>query len=308
MLRSLMIIGLVLSGCAGAEPRAYDKPSEITFTPIEVTHTQAGPRAHLRAAWELSASGTAHFSGLSDLWLREKNGTLRIGAISDFGDYVAFDLTPDRPAPLEIGQLKDEALEPLGSKSMSDAEDVAFDARTGTYYVSFEGHHRIMRYKDGLSGAGEVLPLAGLPHFPSNQGLEALTLHEGSLITGAESGGFWRCGLVDYVCTQLKGPTTPGMGYALVSLAPLGDTGDLLALYRYYTPWSGARSILRRLSVEGDTLRLRETILSIAPPLPHDNYEGVAARKTAEGYDLYLLSDPIGEGPTRLLIFGWTPE
>ncbi|MFT4090531.1 MAG: esterase-like activity of phytase family protein [Asticcacaulis sp.] len=299
---------LLLGGCADAQPRAYDAPATVRFEAIDIPEPKAGARASLRAAYVLASEGTPHFVGLSDLLISGQANDLRIEAISDFGDHVAFDLKPDGPVALEIGTLKDAALKPFGNKTLSDAEDMAYDAATGDYYVSFEGNHRVMRYADGLAGPGETLPLSGLPTFPSNQGLEALTIHDGHLIVGAETGGFWRCGLTDYVCRQLKGPTTPGMGYAVVSLAPLGDTGDILALYRYYTPWTGARSVLRRLEVDGDALRLKETILSVKPPLPHDNYEGVAAVKTDTGYDLYLLSDPIGEGnPTRLLIFEWAP-
>ncbi|WP_181404589.1 esterase-like activity of phytase family protein [Asticcacaulis tiandongensis] len=301
----LIALGLFLGGCAGAEPRAYDASATLRFEAIEVSDPEAGERARLRSAYMLKPEGTSHFAGLSDLLVHPKADGLRIEAISDFGDHVAFDFRPEGPVALEIGVLKDAALKPFGNKTLSDAEDMAVDPETGDYYVSFEGNHRVMRYADGLAGPGEVLPLSGLPKFPDNQGLEALTVHGRNLIIGAETGGFWRCGLTDYVCRQLKGLTTPGMGYALVSLAPLGETDDLLALYRYYTPWTGARSVLRRLEVDGDSLRLKKTILTIKPPLPHDNYEGVAAVKTDTGYDLYLLSDPIGDGPTRLLIFDW---
>jgi len=314
-LAALLGMGAVLGGChvtePKAEPRAYAAPPEVRFRPIEGAEAFVAPSVRLRAAYVLAAEGTAHFvAGLSDLIVQRQAAGLRLEAISDYGNFAAFDLTPDTGAPLEMGPLTDAAGQAFGNnKTLSDAEDMAYEAQSGTYYVSFEGHHRVMRYARGLEGAGEVLPLSGLPNFPANQGLEALTVQGQSLILGAESGGFWRCDLEAYVCGQLKGPTTPGMGYALVSLAPLEGATDLLALYRYFTPWTGPRTVLRRLGVDDRHLWLKATILTVRPPLPYDNYEGVAAVKSDDGYELYLLSDPIGDDkPTRLLVFDWTPE
>ncbi|MCA1936176.1 MAG: esterase-like activity of phytase family protein, partial [Asticcacaulis sp.] len=78
--------------------------------------------------------------------------------------------------------------------------------------------------------------------------------------------------------------------------------------YRFYLPVVGARNVLRVLRLEGNRLKLVDTILRIEPPLPIDNYEGVSAVKTRDGYRLYLISDPIGDNdPTHLLMFDYRP-
>lgn len=200
---------------------------------------------------------------------------------------------------------------------LADAEGLARDEATGDYYVSYEGDHRVMRYPaaTGLFGPGERLALTGLPSFPDNEGMEALAFHrstdgKGALIIGAESGGFWRCGLEDYQCAALKADAGPGFGYAIVSLRGFdaGRPDEFLALYRFYAPLMGVRTKLRRVRLTGDRLERVEDILTIAPPMPHDNYESIGAVRTEKGYRLFLLSDPLKfDQKTRLLIFDWGP-
>jgi hypothetical protein len=83
---------------------------------------------------------------------------------------------------------------------------------------------------------------------------------------------------------------------------------DILALYRYYDPITGPRNGLRLLHLEGDTLTVVSDMVKITPPLPVDNYEGVAVVKATTGYRIFLISDSLKEdGKPKLLIFDWTP-
>lgn len=314
------LLTFCLVAVASAQPVPYEGGMTVRFAPLPLVSKPPRQEATYVGGYDLVAKGTSRLIGLSDLTATPVAQGLRIDAIGDYGDAVRFFVSPTAKgladSPLEITSLRGEDGKPFGSKFLSDAEDMAVDPMTGDHYVSFERDNRVMAYgpEAGLKGKGERLPLSGLPKFPDNEGLEGLTFVREfpgvtSLILGAESGGFWRCWLEDYRCTQLKGPTTPGVGYRLVSLAPLDPEhpDDILALYRFYTPWTGAHSVLRRLKLKGDRLTLVSTLLEIKPPLAHDNYEGVAAVKTGEGYRLYLLSDPIGGGPTRLMMFDYKP-
>lgn len=313
---ALSFIASFVSPATVAAPVPYEGGMRAVFAPLAPVSGAPAQKARYVGGYVVAGRGTSRLVGLSDLVVTPGKDGVMIEAVSDYGDRVRFTL-PARGSegPLDIDSLRGADGQPFGNKSQSDSEDMAVDPQTGEVYVSFEGEPRVMKYAPGMIGPGERLPLTGLPALPGNQGLEAATFHRdaagaASLILGAESGGYWRCTLKDQVCRTLIGPTTPGFGYKLVSLSPLDAArpDEILALYRFYLPVVGARSVLRVLKLEGGRLRVVETILHIEPPLPADNYEGVSAVKTADGYRLYLISDPIGDNnPTHLLMFDYKP-
>jgi hypothetical protein len=317
-LKLLILSVSLLTLSTSAQPIAYQGATQVKFFPLPSVKSKSGPKVSLVAGYTLKGFGTSRFEGISDLVAWPMAQGVHIEAVSDFGDHIRFDLIPKdsglADSPLRVTPLSNSEGLPFGNKTMSDAEDMAHDPLTGDTYVSFEGEARIMVYKAGKD-RGVTLPLQALPAVPNNQGLEAMTFIREfpgvtSLLIGAESGGFWQCTLEDYSCRQVVGPTTPGLGYALVSLAPLDvdKPDEILALYRYYTPWEGARSLLRRLKLRGNRLSVTETILKIKPPFQADNYEGVSAIKTENGYRLFLISDPIGrDAKTHLIMFDYKP-
>lgn len=315
-MRLALWLSALLTTTAVAGPVPYQGGTRVTFTPLPAVSDAPAQKARYVGGYEVKGEGTSWLTGLSDLVVKPGKDGVMIDAIGDYGSRARFTL-PVRgtEGPLSVEMLRAADGKPFGNKSLSDAEDMALDPRDGTVYVSFEGDARVMRYGPDLGGPGERLPLTGLPALPSNEGLEAVTLHlsakgEASLILGAEVGGFWRCPLDTYRCETLTGPTTPGFTYKLVSLAPLDPAkpDEMLALYRFYLPVVGARNVLRVLRLEGNRLKLVDTILRIEPPLPIDNYEGVSAVKTRDRYRLYLISDPIGDhDPTHLLMFDYRP-
>ena len=297
----------------------FDNSFDVPLPPAQAR--PVNPDVRYVGGYDLQARGTDFLTGLSDLQLFPDGDGLRAEAVSDYGAIALFDLRPDaeggfQDSELSVDPLRDADGEPYYDKRFGDAEDIAYDPRTGAHYVSFEGYQRVMRYTD-WHGRGETLRLSGLPPFPSNEGMEGLTfIHEtggDSLLIGVESGGFWRCGLALNVCTEIHGPATPGFLYMMTSLAVVdyGDPRrdhDILGLYRYYDPITGPRNVLRLLHLEGDTLTFISDMVKITPPLPVDNFEGVAAIKTAAGYRIFLISDSLKEGgKPKLLIFDWTP-
>ncbi|HVZ29382.1 MAG TPA: esterase-like activity of phytase family protein [Asticcacaulis sp.] len=315
---------LLIPAVARAEPIPYNQPLTVSFRPL----TGSDPKpvnSHVRyvAGYEMVAHGTSFLVGLSDLQLAPDGDGFSVEAISDWGAAARFTLMPDgqggfKDSSLEIDPLRDDEGKTFYDKTQGDSEDIAIDPATGTRYASFEGLQRVVAYPEPETwrGKGTMLPLSGLARFPDNEGMEGLTfIHEASgnsLLIGVESGGYWRCGLTDYACHMVKGPPAPGFLYKTVSLAVLDPADpahdhDILALSRYYDPFTGARNILRLLKLDGDQLTVDQTLLKIAPPLPADNFEGVAAVKTATGYRLYFISDAIEDAARpKLLIFDWT--
>lgn len=320
-MRALFVIGLIgLATAATAEPVPYGSES-VSFRSLPPIVDPGALNPHVRyvGGYEITAHGTSQVNGLSDLQLTPDGDGLKVEAISDLGAGVTFTLRPDGKgalldSPVKIELLRDEEGRTAINRDSNDAEDIAVDPATGERFVSFERFQRIMAYAPGTAWGGtpRKLPLGGLPVFPNNEGMEGLSFfHEpagNGLLIGVEAGGFWRCPLSTYDCTSVSGPAVPGFLYKLSSLAPMPDDDHaILALYRYYDPFTGPRNVVSLLRLEGDTLVKVADLARVTPPLPYDNYEGVAALKTATGYRLYLICDGLHEADKpKILMFDWT--
>ena len=321
----LLGLGIVMGASAQAEPRPYTQQPTVSFRALAPATDPHPLNPHVRyvGGYELTGNGTSRLTGLSDLQLTPDGDTLHVEANSDWGWIVRFDLKPDGKggmanSPLEIDDLKDANGQPLMDKTFGDAEDIAYDPASGARFVSYEGVQRIERYPqpETWRGQGTILPLTGLANFPENFGMEGLTYVRDKagdyLLIGVEAGGYWRCPVATWACTEVDGPAVPGFMYMTTSLAVLDYNDprhdhDVLALYRFYTPFTGPRNILRLLHSDGNKLTVVEDLAKIAPPLPYDNFEGVAAIRTATGYRLYLVSDGLHEADKpKILMFDWT--
>lgn len=327
-MRFVLVSLALLAASAHAEPVPYLQKPTVSFEALKGSDLKpVNAKVRYIGGYELVAHGTSELVGLSDLHIVPDGNTLKVEAVSDFGAMAQFELKPDgRDGYLDSSLEIDPLLDPDGKrftyKNEADSEGMTVDPVRGDRYVSFEGHQRVMKFAQDARlspwrQAGESLPLSGLPNFPANQGMEAVTFIQepqgDALLIGVESGGFWRCGLALNACTEVHGPATPGFLYMMTSLAVVDYDDarrdhDILALYRYYDPITGPRNVLRLLHLEGDTLTAVSDMVKITPPLPVDNYEGVASVKTATGYRIFLISDSLKEdGKPKLLIFDWTP-
>ncbi|HRK64481.1 MAG TPA: hypothetical protein PLN53_08815, partial [Terricaulis sp.] len=96
----------------------------------------------------------------------------------------------------------------------------------------------------------------------------------------------------------------PARGFSLTSLDRLPE-GGFVALERFYAPIIGARA---RILVLPQTLsgEARGALLGeLAPPLPLDNFEGIAAVRMGETTRLYILSDDNFEARQRTLLYAF---
>jgi hypothetical protein len=295
-----------VSAQAALHPYGQKRTLNVQPLPAAVDAHPVNPAVRYAGGYELSPQQRMwQFRGMSDLRVIPGNGAPRVEIISDIGVAISFDL--NQGAPIDLEPLRGDDGLAFTNRLFSDAEDGAFDPRTGTRYVSFERTHRIMAFRNGWQQKGETLQLTGLPVFPANEGMEGLTLVGDSLLAGAEGGGFWLCPVGTLACREIKGPQAPGFMYKLTSLTTLEPGGnEVLALYRFYNPLIGLRSQLRLLRLEGDHLTMAADLLKVAPPMPTDNYEGVSAMKTAAGYRLYLIADGLDpKSPPKLLVYDW---
>jgi hypothetical protein len=308
MTRAFLLGALALLGACA--PSAADAPIaeqwrlvEIAATPIAFDAERIGA-LRFRGGLDLSAND-ANFGGLSGLEVLEDG---RFVAVSDNGDWFEGRLVLDEAgalvgvADVRTALMRDEAGQPFANKEAGDSEGLA-QLPDGRFAVSFEQTQSIRIYdlnRDGPFGAARAGPtLDGVAQMPANVGLEALaSTEDGALLVGAEGGAaratpMWRVGL------DARAPTAPSLlyplelGFALTSLDRAPD-GGFVALERFYAPVVGARARITRFAAPaGEATTLApERLALIAPPLPVDNFEAIAAtRAPGGGVRLYIVSD-----------------
>lgn len=240
-------------------------------------------------------------TGLSGLHLAPD---LRLTAIGDRGRWMTARLVlrGDRPMGLEAiqtGPLRDGNGTPLGRGMRGDAEALA-RLPDGTWLVGFERWHRIRAHRPGLDAPGRYVDApAELSRAPGNAGLEAMTvlpdgrwllIAEGLQV--AEDPGLRRAWLGrPGAWTALA--YRPGPGMDPVDATALPD-GTVLVLERSFSFLAGFGGRLVRLSaaaLAAPVIEPAEVLLRIEPPLPVDNYEGVAAAVVGGRTLVALVSD-----------------
>lgn len=229
------------------------------------------------------------FGGLSGLHIAPD---LTVTVVSDLARFAEMSLVLDaqsRPLRLVLrrtGHLRDGAGRPLPRGYAGDAEALA-RLPDGSWLIAYERWHRIRRHAT-LDGPGTYVEApAGLDRAPANGGLESLAvLADGRWLAIAEELALPEApGLT---AGWIGGPGAwipigwrPAPGMQPVDAAPLPD-GGALVLERGFSFFGGFSARLTRIAAAelaaaraGSVLE-GEEILRFTPPLPVDNYEGVA--------------------------------
>ena len=274
------------------------------------------------AAFELKSSDS-RFGGLSGLAVTG-NGE-RLYAISDRGYWLSASMRHNGEGRLtvlegwEIGTLLTPEGAPV-SGLQTDAESLMQD-RDGSFIVSFEQEHRLWRYPASAApfkGPSQTVPTPReLSQAPNNGGIEALTvLRDGRIFAIAEEyenpDGTLKAWLMDEDRFAALSYFSSA-GFRPTDMTTLAN-GDLLVLERRHSLLGGWGARVQRIARDSvrPGARLRgEEIARIVPPLPVDNYEGIAVREKEGGETfVYLVSDdnysPLQR--TLLLQFRLDPE
>jgi hypothetical protein len=259
------------------------------------------------------------FGGLSGMSLSADGGIAT--TLADTGVWFRLALRHDATGCLigvasgDRGRLRDEHGKALTSKYVGDAESIT-RAADGSYYVTFEGWHRLWRYKTLAVTAKYVRAPKDMASLPGNEGVEAATqLLDGRFLLLSE-GGFTET-------RDLHGWLGDGKRWAGLTLAPTGafrptdltvlPTGDLLLLERSVSLFGGfaARlSVIAAATVAPSARLSGQELAVIKSPLPADNFEAAAARPAPDGSVLiYVLSDNNFSDLQRTLLlqFRWRP-
>ena len=297
--------GLVLSSCA---PVARAEPA--TPFAIEAPHGPLRPLGGLVLDERVFAGG-----GLSGLHL---DSDLRVTAISDRARWVSAQLVMERDRPVGVtdirsGPLRDGSGAPLPAGGQGGDSEALARTTDGTWLVAFERWHRIRAYRrlDGPGGFVEAPP--GIERAPRNGGMESLTvLADGRWLVIAEdlapegqpalrmawAGGPGRWQAMAY---------RPAEGFVPTDAAGLPD-GGALVVERRFTLFGGFAGRVTRIApaaLRGGAVAEPTELLRLVPPLPVDNWEGIAAARW-QGRTLVALVSDDNSSPlqrTMLLLF-----
>jgi hypothetical protein len=286
------------------KPRIFSQA--VFLNPEQHSQSRVGA-LEFRAGFVLS-SDSSHFGGLSGLSL-SPNGT-SLTAVSDQGDLLRARLLVDDKGRLqgldgvEMHRLRGVDGEPFDqgfNKRFQDSEAVE-RLSDGSYLVSFEIRHRVLRYTS-LSGRPNLFAIPpGIAAAPANGGLEAMApLPDGRILVMSEKFRGNK-GQGDYIGWLLA---ANGDSLGRVYLPKVGNfrptdlaalpNGDVLLLQRRFTLTGGVGARLSRIPaarIKAGGQLIDQELAQLVPPLSVDNFEGLAVHPDpAGGWLIYLLSD-----------------
>ncbi len=255
------------------------------------------------------SSRNGNFGGLSGLILTPKGDALI--AVTDQGDLLRAKLLHDNKGWLVgLGDVSLQRLRDVDGKHLSrrpdkrdqDAEAIERLA-DGSYLVSFEVRHRILRYESLRERPTLFARPPGIKKAPRNGGMEAMTpLPDGRILVMTEKFRTKGKKKGDYIGWLLDGDGEslgqvfwPGSGkFRPTDLAALPN-GDVLLLQRRYTVAGGPAMRLSQIPaarIKPGARMLDVELAQLTLPLSVENFEGLAVfPDPAGGWTVYLLSD-----------------
>jgi hypothetical protein len=245
------------------------------------------------------------FGGFSSLHVAPDR---RITLLSDGGNIVQFTLGDDwQPRHAAFGDL------PAGpgtgwSKIDRDSESVSVDPRDGSVVTGFETSNMLWRYSPDLRRAlGSVAPRA-MAAWPANEGAESFTFLPrerwgGGAITIGEQDP-WPKGRGRAAIRFTGDPVgQPNRGFRFSFVPPphydpsdmtvLPDGRLIVLTRRFELPFtfSSKLVVIDRAAIRPGAVVHGREIATLAPPLIHENFEGIAATREGGRTILWLVSD-----------------
>ena len=294
-----------------------DRDMRVSFTPIVLAKTpQLAPGLTLERAWLVEGKGD-DFGGYSALASFGDGGLL---ALSDLGRYLRFrDPSRGDPQPRMGFFLNSEAKD----KRQVDSESLTHDPETGRLWIGYEQSNAIVR-TDAQGHDPHTVRPAAMRGWASNGGPEAMVrLADGRFIVLAES----RDGWFSTTGPALLFPHDPVAGAKPerfrydaparslpTDIAQLPD-GRVLILHRQVVlgvpPGFASKLVLADPAAIRQGKAWKGTVIAtLEPPLPSDNFEGLAVDPQADGSAVvWVISDDnqISFQRTILLKLRWKP-
>lgn len=282
--------------------------------------TSAGEVQLLRG-WKM-VSTNDHFGGYSAVLALDGQ---RLIAASDRGRIMRLIMRGNQPPAVTMAYLPGNG---QPEKRLIDVESMTRDPATGRVWIGYEGVNAVERRNADLARPVRVQP-DQMRDWPSNKGAEALArLDDGRFVVLAEGSRSWGAevftGLLfssDPAANPEAGETAaefrfnPPSGYRPVDMVQIPDGRVLILVRRVH--WEVMPRFTAKL-VLADPARITpgkawggRVIAEFAPPIPSDNFEGLAIWPRADGQlDLWMISDDNRAGfqSTYLLELRWDPR
>ncbi len=320
MLAVLIALALAPVTWIRGELPAPDLDAPVIFTRLSLPVRSAGEVQILRA-WK-AASTSNHFGGYSAMIAA---GPRQLIAASDRGRIMRLALRSDGPPAARLSYLSGDS---ETMKKLIDVESMTRDPATGRIWIGYEGINAIERRDRGVGNPQRVRP-PQMRGWSVNKGAEAMVrLADGRFILIAEGSPGWFsqefAGLL-FAADPVKDPGQtmraaqftfqPPEGYRPVDMVQIPDGRVLILVRRVHLqvmPRFTAKLVLANPAaiVPGGTWSGR-VIAEFAPPVPSDNYEGLASWPRPDGtIDLWLISDDNRNGfqNTYVLELRWNPK
>lgn len=303
LLSVLLLLTLLPSWTGGERLALLGRDMRMTATPIALDPADPAVRRIGQLTWlggvQLKSPDPA-FGGFSALAVRGDRFTL----LSDGGGIVRFRLDQSgRIVALRFADLR-PGPGTGWQKEDRDSESMTSDPRDGTIWIGFERVNAIWRYDASLTRAeGHAAPRA-MARWGRNSGAESLVRRsDGSFVVFAEASA-WPGRRARAAIAFAGDPTRwPDRGFRFSYVAPKGykptdaaelPDGRLLVLHRRFALpflFSTKLTIVDPAAIRpGATVKGRE-IATLAPPLVHDNFEGVAVTRERGQTIVWIVSD-----------------
>ena len=312
----ILAVLLLVPGWTGESRLALlgDRP-QLTATPVALDPSDP-TRVRLGALTYLGGvalrSRDPAFGGYSALAVRQGADGDRFTLLSDGGNVVGFTMGGDwRPRRLRFLNL------PAGpgtgwEKRDRDTESLAVDPTDGRLWIGFENHNAIWRYAPGFVRAEAQRQPREMAHWSDNGGPESLArLPDGRFVVIAETRrvapadwhgpeGGRRASRVALLFPGDPIATAPrrfaylsGEDYDPADATALPN-GDLLVLDRdFRLPYRFANhlSLVPAAAIRAGGVARGRRLATLAAPLIHDNFEGVATTVENGATIVWLVSD-----------------
>jgi hypothetical protein len=270
----------------------------VTLNPADPAQRRVGDLLWLGGV-ELRGRGEA-FGGFSSLHIDRGRFTL----LSDGGNIVSFRLG-HRNAVEQVRFAELPGGPGTGwAKYDRDSESMTVDPRSGRIWVGFERANEIWRYAPDFARAEAHAAPPAMQGWPVNTGAESMTLLPGGGMLVIDEHGEKKHEVARQGLFFAGDPArAPRRGFRFSFVPPTGfdpsdmtvlPDGRLLILTRRFAfpfTWSNKLVLVDRSAVRpGAIVRGRE-IATLAAPLIHDNFEGVAATSENGATVIWLVSD-----------------
>jgi hypothetical protein len=245
------------------------------------------------------------FGGFSSLHVAGDRFTL----LSDGGDIVRFRMDPDwRISERSFAEL------PGGPgtgwlKQDRDSESMTVDPASGRIWVGFERANAIWRYTPDFARTETHAAPPAMADWPDNEGPEAMVRLKGGAFVVIDETRPWPHGSLHHrgarAAIRFTGDPTehPRAGFPFSYVPPKGydpsdvtelPDGRLIVLNRGFKPplqFSAKLTMIDSAAIRpGAVLQGRE-IATLAAPLIHDNFEGIAVTREGPATILWIVSD-----------------